>query len=551
VNEEGAPFDSGFDDAGPFSDTPGAGGVALDAALREFGPAAFEDLVPRLRALAADLDAAHDAGFVHGRLHPSKIFVTDDATYVMGARVRQSIDASAGDRRWPVLPPYTAPEVVDGGAPAPTADQFSLAAIAYEWMFGRPIAGPADRPLDVRALPNVDRLSLSKAFTRALTREPFRRFASCGDFCDAVAGSSAPSLPLLSPQQDGERAAGAAFAPEDDADDDPVEPFQPEPPADVSPVTAASAAPALSFFKNEADVTAPEPDLDTINPPLTTFTNDPVRAWRSEIAAQPTVPARSERERFSGLALLFAALVGAVAGFAAGYMARPRALQSAPPVASQGAQGAPSTPITPSPESAKSAPAAKSTQSARSEPEPAPRAPSAPSAPRAPEKIGRLLIRSTPSGASVEVDGVARGVTPVALQELDLGAREITVSRPGYVAEERRIVLTKARPSRSVEVRLTVPATAKAPPRPSTPATLGKPAVTTGALAIESRPIGAAVTVNGKPSGTTPVTIDELPPGEYQVTMTLAGHRPFTTTVRVVAGERARAAARLTEQEQE
>jgi hypothetical protein len=165
-------------------------------------------------------------------------------------------------------------------------------------------------------------------------------------------------------------------------------------------------------------------------------------------------------------------------------------------------------------------------------------------------------------------------MTPLALRDLDLGARNITVSRRGYEPEARRIVLTKARPSRSVEVRLSQqaatassaasegrsgateperePSRARAGgPRPATPGTLGKPAVATGALAIESRPTGAAVAVNGKPSGTTPLTITDLPPGDYRVTMTLEGHQPFATTVRVVAGERARAAARLTEQEQE
>jgi hypothetical protein len=169
-----------------------------------------------------------------------------------------------------------------------------------------------------------------------------------------------------------------------------------------------------------------------------------------------------------------------------------------------------------------------------------------------------LLVRSTPSGANVEVDGVARGVTPLALRDLDLGAREITVTRRGYVPEERRIVLTKARPSRSVEVRLSAQA-APAPPRPSTPATIGRPSApaavgrsgATGALVIESRPAGAAVLLNGTPSGTTPVTINDLAPGDYRVTMSLPGYRNFATTARVVAGERARAAARLTEQEQE
>ena len=50
LNEDGAPFDSGFDDTGPFRVTPESGGVSLESALRDFGPAAIDDLIPRLRA---------------------------------------------------------------------------------------------------------------------------------------------------------------------------------------------------------------------------------------------------------------------------------------------------------------------------------------------------------------------------------------------------------------------------------------------------------------------------------------------------------------------
>ena len=165
-------------------------------------------------------------------------------------------------------------------------------------------------------------------------------------------------------------------------------------------------------------------------------------------------------------------------------------------------------------------------------------------------------MRSNPTGATVEVDGVARGVTPLALRDLDLGSRQVTVARRGYVQEERRIVLTKARPSRSLEVRLSAAAgsgasapAATSAPRPSTPASLGKPVVSTGSLAVESLPSGASVSVNGKPSGITPLTLNDLTPGDYRVTLSMPGYRDFATTVRVVAGERARAAARLTEQE--
>ncbi len=510
LNDEGARYDSGFDDSGPFADTPPPGGVALDSALREFGPAAIDDLIPRLRALAAALDHAHAAGFVHGRLHPSKVLVTDNGTYVMGRRV----PASATLTR--------------------EADQYALATIAYEWMFGRPITGAGGRPVDVRSIPGVDRAALSRAFTRALAPEPSRRFGSCSDFVDAIAGSVIPSLPLM---------AG-------DDDDDPVGPFIPETPAPAVPIAAPTPVPDLSFSAEESNVTVAEPDIDSINPVLTP---EPafVRSAEALAKADHAEPsAERTGERFSGFALILAAIVGMLAGFAAGYMARPRALQSQPAqeMAAAGSEGGVSSPAP--------APASPATKA----PTPAPKAPATPPAPA---KVGRLLVRSTPSGANVEVDGVARGVTPLALRDLDLGARAITVTRRGYVPEERRIVLTKARPSRSVEVRMS-PAPASAAsgrsgeaarragevPRPSTPASIGKPA-STGALAVESRPVGAAVTVNGKPSGNTPLTINDLPPGEYRVTMSLPGYRNFATTVRVVAGARARAAARLSEQEQE
>lgn len=149
----------------------------------------------------------------------------------------------------------------------------------------------------------------------------------------------------------------------------------------------------------------------------------------------------------------------------------------------------------------------------------------------------------------MSVDGVAKGVTPAAMRDLPMGARNIVVTRRGYLPETRRVVLTSARPSRSLDVRLSAEATAA--PRPSTPATLGKPAVATGGLIIDSRPSGASVTINGRPSGNTPLTITDLTPGEYRILMAMPGYHNFATIVRVVAGERARAAASLTALEQQ
>jgi hypothetical protein len=230
-------------------------------------------------------------------------------------------------------------------------------------------------------------------------------------------------------------------------------------------------------------------------------------------------------------------------------MARPRALQSGPPQTMATAPPDAAVPATPKESIAPTAPAPKA-------PAPAPKAPApkaleAPKAPQAPsDSVGRILVRSDPGGATVTVDGVAKGTTPVAVRELALGTRNVVVARRGYLPETRSVTITAARPARTLDVRLS--AEAAAPPlRPSTPATIGRPASTRGSLQVDSRPSGAAVSIDGKPVGTTPLTVNDLAPADYRIEMVLPGYQNFSTTVRVVAGERVRAAASLTAQEQE
>lgn len=584
MDEDGGPFDSGFDDDGPFRGTAETGGVSLESALRDFGPAAIDDLIPRVRALSASLDAAHAAGIVHGALHPSRIIVTDEATSIV-----RGIASSA---------PYIAPEVVAGGVSSPKSDQFSLAAITYEWMFGRPIAGPARRAVEVRPLPGVDRVALSAAYTQALAREPGERFASCTEFCDALAGAVVNQLPLIAtdPAEDEDDPVGP-FLPEEPGQAGELPPIivsrpdvPPEPSIEIAkdvdveafmdvtgPVDAGPGLDDVKIVAEESIVTAGQPDLDTIDnlrhddARAYSVPDEPVPALASWNPAATATPARSyEPQRFGGFALIAAVIVGSIFGFAAGYMARPRALQTGlPQTIATPANGSPVNPgpgrsPEPAPAAADSRPpSAPSAPSAAATPSPAAPASAAnarsatpaTSAPPASGKIGSLLVRSTPSGASVSVNGIAKGATPLALRDLDIGTSDVTIARRGFITETRKVQITRARPSRSLDVRLAAAATAAAPapPRPSTPATIGKPpaASAAGALAVESRPAGAAVTINGKPSGVTPLTINDLPPGEYRVLMTLPGYRDFATSVRVVAGERARAAASLTVQEQE
>jgi hypothetical protein len=103
---------------------------------------------------------------------------------------------------------------------------------------------------------------------------------------------------------------------------------------------------------------------------------------------------------------------------------------------------------------------------------------------------------------------------------------------------ERLVVLTEARPSRTLEIELS-PVARQAAPAASAVAAEGN-------LLIDSRPVGAAVFVDGRAVGVTPLVV-RVPPGPHTVRFEHAGHRSVTTRVDVTAGERARVAARLEE----
>jgi hypothetical protein len=163
---------------------------------------------------------------------------------------------------------------------------------------------------------------------------------------------------------------------------------------------------------------------------------------------------------------------------------------------------------------------------------------------------GRLLLRSTPADATVLVDGRERGRTPVTIGDLARGTHRVHITRAGYVAEDRRIVITAARPSASLIVTLArQPATVDSPggssertPAPRSPATLG---TATGTLTVESRPAGARVLLDGKFVGTTPAAIPDVDAGSHAIQLELEGHRGWSTSIRVVSGKQNRVTASL------
>lgn len=126
--------------------------------------------------------------------------------------------------------------------------------------------------------------------------------------------------------------------------------------------------------------------------------------------------------------------------------------------------------------------------------------------------VATLSIESQPPGASVQVDGRPRGVTPVAIT-VDPGIHVIEVQNAAGRREIRRTLDPGAKVFEYVEL----------------------PASLTGRLNVDSRPPGAQVVVDGAVRGVTPLEIEDLPPGSHAITLRNAA-TSVDETVTIVAG---------------
>jgi hypothetical protein len=91
------------------------------------------------------------------------------------------------------------------------------------------------------------------------------------------------------------------------------------------------------------------------------------------------------------------------------------------------------------------------------------------------------------------------------------------------------------------------PAAGSPPRAPARRSAVARPTlpVELGTLQIASRPSGALVFVDEVRVGTTPMTMNDVKPGQHRVRIELPGHLPWTTSVNVEAGAEARVGASL------
>jgi serine/threonine protein kinase len=159
-----------------------------------------EQSVEIVAKLSEALAYAHSLGIVHRDVKPANIRLDyQGAAYLMDFGIAYRSDS--GEVPTPPgtilgTPAYLAPEQAKGGQPdvLPASDQYSLGAVLYELLCGKPpFFGPPsfvlfhaihhDPPSPRTVDPNVPR-SLSAICQKAMAKRPENRYCSCQDLAE-------------------------------------------------------------------------------------------------------------------------------------------------------------------------------------------------------------------------------------------------------------------------------------------------------------------------------------------------------------------------------
>jgi CheY-like chemotaxis protein len=143
--------------------------------------------MPLEEVLRIGRDAAAALTKVHGELWPSAVLVSDEGVAVVPPC---DTDRSRYGQ-------YAAPERILGKPATPESDVFSLGAILFHALVGRPpfrgntpsevmLAACADAPMELRKFRKDASREMESVLTRSLAREPHERYSSATMFAKAL-----------------------------------------------------------------------------------------------------------------------------------------------------------------------------------------------------------------------------------------------------------------------------------------------------------------------------------------------------------------------------
>jgi len=394
-------------------------GRSLESILETVGVLELGTCVRILEQVASALDHAHRRGLSHGGLRADCVIV--------GANewVQVSDFLVGGLFQVP-------PDEARASEPGPRADQYALAALAYECLTGTPVrdAPPLSRLLEGRS--DVP-LHVSQALRRALSSRPAERFPTVLDFVTALgeptaatpAAAPAASWFEAAPQQraGGPRAPVVIVADEDEDDEEPERPARPparRPGRLVAAAAVVIVVGGVAVWLGTSSAPASQPS-----------------AYDAGIPAAESLPSPAPERNRVDTAALAARQPEATA-------TPPRAVASPPPEAPRDV--------------------------ARRQPDPAPvkrtpvaRRPTRPAVSPPARPVERpalrssepalLSVNSVPWG-SVYVDGQPVGNTPQIDLQVASGSHRLRVERDGFRPYERMIELAPGQRLRITDIAL-------------------------------------------------------------------------------------------------
>jgi eukaryotic-like serine/threonine-protein kinase len=201
-------FDVGEEGGIPYIVMECVEGWTLAELLAENGPLDPDRTVDLILQACAGLEHAHAAGLVHRDIKPQNLLVRDDDTLkIVDFGIARPVDGTQLTLAGTILgtAAYLAPEQALGERVTAAADLYSLGAVTYELLSGRPpyeFESLAELPVKQREgpPPPIDGVSeeLQDAVRRCLAPDPANRPASAAALAHELAQASpeAPTEPL-------------------------------------------------------------------------------------------------------------------------------------------------------------------------------------------------------------------------------------------------------------------------------------------------------------------------------------------------------------------
>jgi serine/threonine protein kinase len=193
-------YDSGEADGLLFYVMPNMEGRSLRERLDREKQLSLDEAVRITREVAAALDYAHRQNVLHRDIKPENILLHESNAMVADFGIGKALSGKASITSTGMsigTPSYMSPEQASADTNLDgRSDQYSLGSVLYEMLTGEPpFTGPtAQAIIAKRFMTPVPKVSVSRdvpdalerAVSRSLARTPVDRFASLGDFAEAL-----------------------------------------------------------------------------------------------------------------------------------------------------------------------------------------------------------------------------------------------------------------------------------------------------------------------------------------------------------------------------